>query len=279
MITITVRDAAGNVATKTLNLVINSTPPADPNPSPQTGNYTTYGTRNLTTAGGVSVLLRYPTVSGVMAVDRPVVIIGHGMGMDPAVAQSGHQYLVKAGYVVAVPNIGASTNYLNLARIIKQTVDAILADSTLAPGVLPNRIGYTGGSQGGITGIALQDPTVRDPRIKCFVLRCARVSGSNPSWTNAPPLLFIHGTADNTIPYSQGMAAYTAATAPKGFITLPGAGHDMIEPTPTNIVQEATKAFFSRFLGGVSTGLNGIQTAVNNDVNRPTYIHDWTLDA
>jgi hypothetical protein len=43
-------------------------------------------------------------------------------------------------------------------------------------------------------------------------------------------------------------------------------------------VSDATTAFFSRFLGGVSAGLNGIQAAVDKDPNEPSYFHEWSLD-
>jgi hypothetical protein len=168
---------------------------SDPDPSPQTATYSAYGSKTVPTADG-NVLVRYPTSSGAIVPKRPLVLVGHGMGMDPAVALSGHQYLVNAGYVVAVPPLGSSTDYKGLARKVSRSLDAVLADPALAPGILPNRVGYTGGSQGGITGIALQDPSVRDPRIKAFVVRSGRVSGSSPSWADAPPMLFMLGTAD-----------------------------------------------------------------------------------
>lgn len=40
------------------------------------------------------------------------------------------------------------------------------------------------------------------------------------------PLLQAHGTDDHVIPYQFGQALFAAATEPKTFVTLPGAGHN-----------------------------------------------------
>jgi len=39
------------------------------------------------------------------------------------------------------------------------------------------------------------------------------------------PLLVIHGTADETVPFQQGQNLYTLAPQPKVFYTVPGGGH------------------------------------------------------
>ena len=120
------------------------TRPGNTHRPPQTATFTSYGSRTVPSVDG-DVLVRYPTSSGAIAPKRPLALVGHGMGMDPAVALSGHTYLVNAGYVVAVPPLGSSTNYLGLARVVSRSLDAVLADPALAPGILPDRIGYTGG--------------------------------------------------------------------------------------------------------------------------------------
>lgn len=246
-------------------------------PSPRTASYSTSGTRSVPSPDG-DVLVRYPTSGSRMVADRPLVIVGHGHGMNPAVALEGNSYLVRAGYVVAVPPLGASHDFHALARIVSRSLDAVLADRALAGGILEHRIGYTGASMGAIAGIALLDPTVRDRRIKAFVIRSGSRAGMHPSWSDAPPLLFVLGTNDKVIPPEKSRKAYEAASYPKGKIELPGAGHDLREPIRTPIVSDATTAFFSRFLGGVERGLDGIQAAVDDDPNDPSYVHEWSLD-
>lgn len=43
---------------------------------------------------------------------------------------------------------------------------------------------------------------------------------------NRSPLLLIHGTADETIPYFMGELLYNNATSKKEMLTIPGAGHE-----------------------------------------------------
>ncbi len=40
------------------------------------------------------------------------------------------------------------------------------------------------------------------------------------------PLLVAHGDRDETIPFSHGQSVFAAATGPKQFVRLTGAGHD-----------------------------------------------------
>ncbi len=42
------------------------------------------------------------------------------------------------------------------------------------------------------------------------------------------PLLILHGTADQVIPFASGQALFAAANDPKTFITLEGMGHDAL---------------------------------------------------
>lgn len=246
-------------------------------PSPRTATYSTFGTRSVPSPDG-DVLVRYPTSSGRMVADRPLVVVGHGHGMDPAVALEGNSYLARAGYVVAVPPLGASHDFLALARIVSRSLDAVLADRVLAPGILEQRIGYTGASMGAITGIALLDPAARDRRFDAFVIRSGSRAGMHPSWSDAPPMLVVLGTEDKVISPDKSRKIYDAATDPKGKIELPGAGHNLQEPIRTPIVSDSTVAFFSRYLNGVENGLDGIRAAVERDPNNPSYVHEWSLD-
>jgi dienelactone hydrolase len=239
--------------------------------------YTPSATRRVASPDG-DVLVRYPTSGGRMVAERPLVVVGHGHGMNPAVALDGNSYLVNAGYVVAVPPLGASTDFPALAEIVSRSLDAVLADRALAPAILDTRIGYTGASMGAITGVALLDPRTRDHRIDAVVIRSGSRAGLRPSWADAPPLLFVLGTADKVISPDRSRKAYERATYPKGKIELPGAGHDLTEPVRTPIVSNSTKAFFARFLDGDTDGLDGIRAAVQDDPNKPSYVSDWRLD-
>ena len=239
---------------------------ADPNPSPQTATFSTTGSATLKTTAGETVYVRYPTVRGAIAPQRPIVLIGHGMGMGSNMTNvmAGGAFLNKAGYVTVSSNMDAQSSYTNKARLMTRALDAVLAAPTLSAGVLPNRVGYYGGSNGAITGVTMQDPAVRDTRIKAFVLRSPWAREGKPSWADAPPILVMLGTADTTIAPANSRAVYTSMTAPKGKIELSGANHDMAL-SGSNIVQDASKAMFSRYLNGVTTGLNAIPPMVSAD--------------
>lgn len=61
------------------------------------------------------------------------------------------------------------------------------------------------------------------------------------------PVLIIHGTRDDVIPFSMGQRLYQAAREPKSFLAVEGAGHDDVFIT-------GGKPYFDRlrtFLGGV----------------------------
>ncbi|WP_243059367.1 hypothetical protein [Nocardioides sp. SR21] len=250
----------------------------DPNPSPQTASFSTTGSTTLKTTAGEAVHVRYPTVNGAIAPKRPVVLIGHGMGMGSNMANvmNNGAFLNKAGYVTVSSNMDAQSSYTNKARLMSRALDAVLAAPSLTAGVLPNRVGYYGGSNGAITGVTMQDPTVRDKRIKAFVLRSPWAREGKPSWTDAPPILVMLGTADTTIAPANSRAVYNAMTFPKGKIELSGAKHDMVL-SGSNIVQDSSKAFFARYLGGVATGLNTISPMITKDT-RLNYVFDWTSD-
>lgn len=48
------------------------------------------------------------------------------------------------------------------------------------------------------------------------------------------PVLIIHGTSDQVIPYSMGKQLYETANDPKRFVTIPGAGHNNLSTEYSN---------------------------------------------
>ena len=70
---------------------------------------------------------------------------------------------------------------------------------------------------------------------------------------HAPPLLFVHGTADTLVPYESSVDAFNQAQGPKGLITVIGGGHGAtVDPTGkwfTTIVR-ATTDFWDVYLKG-----------------------------
>ena len=66
---------------------------------------------------------------------------------------------------------------------------------------------------------------------------------------SGPPLLVLHGDADETIPYAQGRALFAAAPEPKTFFTIRG-GHHYEMDAAWSEYWAAWRAFLARLSGG-----------------------------
>lgn len=65
----------------------------------------------------------------------------------------------------------------------------------------------------------------RFPWLPCHLVMSARFPTERTLPRVSCPVLVIHGTADDRIPYWQGERLYSAANEPKRFVRLDGAGH------------------------------------------------------
>ena len=113
------------------------------------------------------------------------------------------------------------------------------------PDVAPEQIVYFGRSLG--SAVAIDLATAAPPR--AMILETPFVSAREMARTIAPwplvyvvpaasfdnlsklstvgtPLLFIHGTRDEIVPYVQGRSLFEAAPSPKAFYTIPDAHHN-----------------------------------------------------
>jgi predicted dienelactone hydrolase len=99
----------------------------------------------------------------------------------------------------------------------------------------PNRLGVVGHSLGAITVLGVVfNSCCRDPRIKAAVSidgLALPFPGGSYFTGPAKPLLVIHGSADQTIPYTAGQQSYADASPPKYFVTLIGAPHTSFHQT------------------------------------------------
>jgi pimeloyl-ACP methyl ester carboxylesterase len=57
------------------------------------------------------------------------------------------------------------------------------------------------------------------------------------------PLLIVHGDADEVVPYAMGERLFSAAREPKRFVALPGARHNDLEHTHSEVYWGAIAAF------------------------------------
>lgn len=66
----------------------------------------------------------------------------------------------------------------------------------------------------------------------------------------AAPVLVLHGDADEVVPHRQGRAVFEAASEPKLFVTIPGAGHNDAHEVGGEAYWGAWAAFLAAHLEG-----------------------------
>lgn len=195
----------------------------------------------------------------------PLVVFAHGSGGHARKATMLLDAWARAGYVVAAPAFPMTNDdvqprvigdYVEQPADLTAVIDNVLADSEAASGPLagavdPDRIGVAGHSLGGGTMYGLVANTCcRDDRVDAVIalsaLRLPFPGGS--AAPSALPLLVVHGTADSSVPYDSGRAAFEGWAGPKWLLTLAGGPHSAAyEDAPTtwdSIVEEATTLFW-----------------------------------
>ena len=202
----------------------------------------------------------------------PLIVFAPGFGTTPDL--SPYPKLLarwaSAGYVVAAPAFPYTSSnspggpdlsdFANQPADLRAVIDGVLADSrthgtALAGMVDAHRIAAAGHSLGGVTVLGLVANTCcRDRRVSAAVV----MSGDSIAFptgrrdlASAPPLLFVHGNADPTVPYVSSVDAFNAARGPKGLLTVLGGDHGSpVDPTGRafSSVVATTTDFFDGYL-------------------------------
>jgi acetyl esterase/lipase len=185
---------------------------------------------------------------------------------DPEEAQSTYVPLLEAGFTVFAVRHGSSPRYHVAEAVDDVTLASRYIHAHAGEwDVDPDRLGVTGGSAGGHLSLVLgtngsdgestaEDPLLRVPTRFAAVVAyyppvdlrtwrgpserypaldfpepdADRVSPILHVTPDDPPTLFIHGTADRTVPFShseRGLAAFQAAGVETHLIVMEGAGH------------------------------------------------------
>jgi fermentation-respiration switch protein FrsA (DUF1100 family) len=212
------------------------TPPAGHAP---TGSFA-IAERHLSFSRGASRPL--PTTVWAPVADNrgpfPLILFSHGLTSEPSAYAQMLAAWAKAGFVVAAPAF-PHTSYgvadFNPLDVANQPADAsyvisrMIALNGTAGDALRGRIDTTriaaaGHSAGGITTVGLFTGD-RDDRLDAGVVLAGERVLAVPYSGPAVPLLFVHGKLDKTVPYAQGLAAFTAVPWSRAMLTVPKGGH------------------------------------------------------
>jgi dienelactone hydrolase len=202
----------------------------------------------------------------------PVVVFAHGLGSSPERFSGLLDAWARAGYVVVAPRFPLTSDanpdhnlevgdQVNLPADVSFVIDEVLVASR-TPGdplegrVDPDAIGVAGFSLGGGATYALAYSDVSgDPRIRSAAILASAilVEAANVNLSRAFPLLVIHSTADEQLPYAYAEGAVSQVAGPVWFATLEGFNHhDPFDDVPTPVddaVVGMTTAFWDLTLG------------------------------
>ena len=204
-------------------------------------------------------------------VPRPLVIWLNGLGGRATAGDPLLQALYEAGYIVAAPNtpevaapVGHAGGYVHLPGDASAVIDALttpddgVADE-LAAIVDSDRIGVAGHSTGGsgVYGVAYHD-CCRDDRISAAaVFAPPRIDFEGGEFRfGGPPLLIVHGSADQVIAFDQSEMVRDEA---ESVLLVSPLEADHFQPVYGNerpevlsLSEELLTAFFDVHLAGVA---------------------------
>ena len=212
----------------------------------------------------------------------PLIVFAHGLGADPSDYEPLLNYWASAGFVVAAPQFPLTSDHTpggtDQGDVIHQPADmsfvisSVLKESA-TPGnplsglVNPHEVGAAGHSNGAITTLGLvADTCCLDHRIKAAeILAGDQVAfpGGHYDYAKAPPLLFVHGTDDEYLPYSEAVAMFNSARGPKALLTIAGGDHQSAAgfgASSGTSVQQTTTDFFLGYLGTNQSALQRLPT-------------------
>jgi fermentation-respiration switch protein FrsA (DUF1100 family) len=233
------------------------------------------GDSPATSSRTISVTIRYPVpgVSGAAeAKDAtaaagvyPLVVFAHGFDVSAATYAAMENQLAAAGFVVAAPDFPLTSSALgeavdesdvsnqaaDVSFVITEMLDAATVPAVLAGSVSSGPVGVVGHSDGGVTAAAVAyNSTAADPRIGAAVVLSGAEARYDGTWftTQSPPLLAIHGTADEVNPLESSEQLYDDAAGSKMLVTVDGGSHlgpfttDPVEPTVGRLVGDFLRA-------------------------------------
>jgi predicted dienelactone hydrolase len=244
------------------------------------------------------VLIWAPHASGPL----PLLIMAHGFGGLPEKFDAFARSVAAAGFLVAAPAFPLTNENApgghesNLRDLINQPADlrfvlTQLLDATVRAGdplsghIAANQVAVLGHSIGAVTVLALTRKTCcQDDRVRASVIVSALeplvdiVFGGAPLSPHGPPTLILHGTADESAPYSNAPLLYGLIDPPRVLVgLLQGTHSELLEsqvdpPVPArDAAQRATIAFLDALFRGRAPALEqtlAALAAAGNEVRK-----------
>jgi len=223
--------------------------------------------------------VRYP-VAGAAGADEsadapslaghfPLVVFAHGFALADATYPRFLHDLAAEGFVVADPELPLSSSArpgpaiggdeVEQARDLAFVADVMLDRGTrpapLAALALAPPIAAAGHSDGGVTAAGLAgNACCADPRVGAAVILSGALAHFPGGWFTSvsPPLLAVHGDADEVNPLSSSVGVYQAARPPKMLVAVRGGSHigafedDQRRPAVTRLVADFLRAYLER---------------------------------
>ena len=209
----------------------------------------------------------------------PLVVFAHGFTANADVYVRAMRQWAAAGYVVAAPTFPLTsagalggldvTDYVEQPGDVRFVLDSVVAlagdGGPLAGVVDEERVAVGGHSLGAVTtvGLAFND-CCEDPRVDAVFPISAATWGfaGRPDERRDLPVLLIHGSADNTLPYSGSVDLYRRVTPPKFLVELVDGPHIPFFGGPwPPLIDQAVVGFLDRYLKDRAGGLDRLRNA------------------
>jgi alpha-beta hydrolase superfamily lysophospholipase len=197
----------------------------------------------------------------------PLVVFAHGYAIDAAAYAALLHDIAMGGYVVAAPDFpGTSTAYAgeavredslnqpgDISFVITSMQQLAQQPGPLHGAIAPDAVGVNGQSDGGVTAVAAGWNTCcQDPRIKAGAIYTGATFAFEGEWfpAGSPPIMFVHGTADEINGYGASTSMFERAQSPKYLLSIEGGTHlePYVDPPWVAQVAAATVAFFDQYL-------------------------------
>lgn len=226
----------------------------------------------------------------------PVVVFAHGLVGHPNRFGELFEAWTAAGYAVIAPRFPktaadspqisldeALADLKNQPADVNAAVEDVLADGADPASPLNGRfddshMAIAGLSLGGATALltayysCCQDD--RYEAVLAFSPAAIRLEdGGDFDFADGPPLLLIHGTADEIVPYASSQQLFAEFGSEITFVTLDGGAHSAPyeeEPSPHDqLVREVTIEYLDAQLGGDAGAADRLVKAVADSESTP----------